>query len=29
MIECTLHLHVSDCDFSEFWDNIPFKEGTM
>ena len=29
MIECTLHMHVSDCDCLEFWDEIPFKEGRM
>ena len=29
MIECTLHMHVSDCDCPEFWDEIPFKEGRM
>ena len=27
MVECTLHMHVSDCDFPEFQDEIPFKEG--
>ena len=26
MVECTLHMHVSDCDCSEFRDEIPFKE---
>ena len=29
MVECTLHMHVSDCDRSEFRDEIPFKEGRM
>ena len=29
MVLCTLHMHVSDCDCSEFWDEIPFKEGRM
>ena len=29
MVECTLHMHVSDCDHPEFWDEIPFKEGRM
>ena len=31
MIECTLHMHVSDCDCPgpEFRDEIPFKEGRM
>ena len=29
MIECTLHMHVSDCDCPEFWDEIPFKERRM
>ena len=29
MVECTLHMHVSDCDRPEFWDEIPFKEGRM
>ena len=27
--ECTLHMHVSDCDRPEFRDEIPFKEGRM
>ena len=27
MIECTLHMHVSDCDCPEFLDEIPFKGG--
>ena len=27
MIECVLHMHVSDCDRPEFRDEIPFKEG--
>ena len=27
MVECTLHMHVSDCDCPEFRDEIPFKEG--
>ena len=26
MVLCTLHMHVSDCDYSEFRDEIPFKE---
>ena len=26
MVECTLHMHVSDCNYPEFWDEIPFKE---
>ena len=25
MVECTLHMHVSDCDCPEFQDEIPFK----
>ena len=29
MIECTLHMHVSDCDCLEFRDEIHFKEGRM
>ena len=29
MVECTLHMHVSDCDCPEFQDEIPFKEGRM
>ena len=29
MVECTLHMHVSDCDCPEFQDKIPFKEGRM
>ena len=29
MVECALHMHVSDCDCPEFWDEIPFKEGRM
>ena len=29
MIECTLHMHVSDCNCPEFRDEIPFKEGRM
>ena len=29
MVLCTLHMHVSDSDFPEFWDEIPFKEGRM
>ena len=29
MIECALHMHVSDCDCPEFQDEIPFKEGRM
>ena len=29
MIECALHMLVSDCDCSEFRDEIPFKEGRM
>ena len=27
MIECTLHMHVSDYDCPEFRDEIPFKGG--
>ena len=27
MVECTLHMHVSDYDCPEFQDEIPFKEG--
>ena len=29
MVECTLHMDVSDYDFPEFRDEIPFKEGRM
>ena len=29
MIECALHMHVSDYDCLEFRDEIPFKEGRM
>ena len=29
MVECTLHMHVRDCDYLEFRDEIPFKEGKM
>ena len=29
MVLCMLHMHVSDCDCPEFWDEIPFKEGRM
>ena len=29
MVECTLHMHVSDCDCPEFREEIPFKEGRM
>ena len=29
MVVCTLHMHVSDYDCSEFRDEIPFKEGRM
>ena len=29
MIECSLHMHVSDCDYPEFRDEILFKEGRM
>ena len=29
MVECTLHMHVSDYDFPEFQDEIPFKQGRM
>ena len=29
MVLCTLHMHVSDNDCPEFWDEIPFKEGRM
>ena len=28
-LKCTLHMHMSDYDCSEFWDEIPFKEGKM
>ena len=27
MIECTLHMYVSNCDCPEFWDEIPFLGG--
>ena len=27
MVECTLHVHVSDCNCFEFQDEIPFKGG--
>ena len=27
MVECMLHMHMSDCDCLEFQDEIPFKEG--
>ena len=29
MVECTLHMHVNDCDCPEFRDEIPFKEGRI
>ena len=29
MIECTLHMHVSDCNCLEFRDEIHFKKGRM
>ena len=29
MVECTLHMHVSEYDCLEFRDKIPFKEGRM
>ena len=29
MVECTLHMHVSEFDCPEFRDEIPFKEGRM
>ena len=29
MVECTLHMHVSEYDCQEFRDEIPFKEGRM
>ena len=29
MVECTLHMHVSNSDCPEFRDEIPFKEGRM
>ena len=29
MVECTMHMHVSECDCSEFQDEIPFTEGKM
>ena len=29
MIECALHMHVSDSDCPEFRNEIPFKEGRM
>ena len=29
MVEFTLHMHVFCCDYSEFRDEIPFKEGRM
>ena len=29
MVECMLHLHVSEYDFLEFREEIPFKEGRM
>ena len=29
MVECTLHMHVSDCNCPEFRDEIHFKEGRM
>ena len=27
MIECALHMHVSDCDCPKFWDEIPLRRG--
>ena len=27
MALCTLHMHVSDCDCPEFWDEILFRRG--
>ena len=29
MVECTLHMHVSEYDCPKFQDEIPFKEGRM
>ena len=29
MVECMLHMHVSEYDFPEFRDKIPFKEGRL
>ena len=29
MVECTLHMHVSEYDFPKFRDEIPFKEGIL
>ena len=29
MVECTLRMHVNDCDCPEFRDKIPFKEGRI
>ena len=29
MVECTLHMHVSDYDRPEFQDEILFKEGRL
>ena len=29
MVECTLHIHVSEYDRTEFREEIPFKEGRM
>ena len=29
MVECALHMQVSDCDCPKFQDEIPFKEGRM
>ena len=29
MVECKLHMHVSNCNCPEFRDEIPFKEGRM
>ena len=29
MVEYTLHMQVSDCDCSEFRDEIPFKDGRI
>ena len=29
MVECTLYMHVSEYDYPEFRDEIPFKEGRM
>ena len=29
MVLCTMHMHVSGCDYPEFRDEFPFKEGRM